>query len=168
MSPMGHIYADTDRTTNSTQNTEGCDDMKKMLKKVLCAGLLVAMSFTALSTQAFAYVPEFDSIYSFIYRPDLTSYEYVTENRVHTISTGADRIRIRSNVFQVQIPACYITAKCTNYSSNTTTISAVGTATIQYTGTTSPKNGATVWLYMALKDYGTSETVKATGSIFAA
>ena len=37
---MGHVYADTDRTTSPTQNTERCDDMKKMLKKVLCAGLL--------------------------------------------------------------------------------------------------------------------------------
>ena len=167
--PMGHVYADTDRTTSPTQNTERCDDMKKMLKKVLCAGLLLAMSFTALSTQAFAYVPTYTNTYSFLYRKGLNSNEYVIENYVNKKSTGADQILIRSNVFQVETPACYITARCRNFTSNTTTIStAPSTVAIQYTGQESPKYGTNVVLYMALEEFGTSGSVKASGTVLAA
>ena len=169
MGPMGHVYADTDRTTSPTQNTERCDDMKKMLKKVLCAGLLLAMSFTALSTQAFAYVPTYTNTYSFLYRKGLNSNEYVIENYVNKKSTGADQILIRSNVFQVETPACYITARCRNFTSNTTTIStAPSTVAIQYTGQESPKYGTNVVLYMALEEFGTSGSVKASGTVLAA
>lgn len=168
MSPMGHVYADTDRTTNPTQNTERCDDMKKMLKKMLCTGLLLAMFFTALSTQAFASVAEFDDIYSFFYQSGLPLSHCVTENNVTTECTGADQIIIQSERFQVQVPGSYIKAWCSNFDTNTTTISTTGTVALQYLDNSDmPRRGEIVYVRMSLINFDVSKNVRANGLISA-
>ena len=165
MSPMGHIYADTDRTTNPTQNTERCDDMKKMLKKVLCAGLLVAMSFTALSTQAFAY--NSTGNYSLVYSNSTSPQGYVLEQTFTLQSSGADRIIVRSDVFRVTMAACTVKVECTNRPTYNVAFisSAPGTATIEYAGDYSPKAGAYIVLHAYLENYIPSQYVRATGQI---
>lgn len=165
MSPMGHVYADTDRTTNPTQNTERCDDMKKMLKKVLCAGLLVVMSCTILPAQAANEDnPLFTDIYSFSYDYTNIPYYNVLRNRVVTECTGADKVLIRTDRFQVQVPAAYITVKCTSHDTNTTTISTTGTVGLQYLeGGRMPRQGEPVTFQMNLMNYSTSRQVKANG-----
>lgn len=140
--------------------------MKNVMKKMLCAGLLVAMSFTALSTQAFADIAEFNDIYSFFYQKGLPTYECVTENKVTTECTGADQIIIRSERYQVQVPGSYIKAWCSNFDTNTTTISTTGTVALQYLyNSDMPRWGDIVYVRMSLINFDISKTVRANGLI---
>lgn len=162
------IPTDVHNNTNSTQITERCDDMKNVMKKMLCAGLLVAMSFTALSTQAFADIAEFNDIYSFSYQSGLPLYQCITENKVTTECTGADQIIIRSERYQVQVPGSYIKAWCSNFDTNTTTISTTGTVALQYLDNSDmPRRGDKVLVRMSLINFDVSKTVRANGLISA-
>lgn len=139
--------------------------MKNVMKKMLCAGLLVAMSFTALSTQAFAY--NSTGNYSLVYSNSTSPQGYVLNQPFYLESSGADRIIVRSGVFRVTMAGCAVKVECTNRPTYNVAFisSAPGTATIEYAGDYSPKAGADINLCAYLENYIPSKYVKATGQI---
>lgn len=145
--------------------------MKNVMKKMLCAGLLVAMSFTALSTQAFAASSTDDDSqvdYSLVYSNSTSSYACILNKTFILESSGADQIRVQSNTFYAKMSGCYVKVECTNHETYNSAFisSAPGTATIEYAGDDSPKDGAEVHIYASLEHYIPSQYVKATGRIY--
>lgn len=145
--------------------------MKNVMKKMLCAGLLVAMSFTALSTQAFAASSTDDDSqvdYSLVYSNSTSSSACIINKYFTLYSSGADQIRVQSNTFYAKMSGCYVMVECTNRPTYNSAFisSAPGTATIEYAGEESPKEGAKIELYVGLEHYIPSQYAKATGRIY--
>ena len=90
---------------------------------------------------------------------NLTAREYTAT------SSGANKITINSTYFSTYIPSATCEAKCTNYTTDTQSISAVGTYRLTYVGTTIPRKGVNITVKMELKNHNISRSVAANGTI---
>lgn len=131
----------------------------KISKRISTLVTAVVMAASAMSVTANA------AEYSLRYTSGAPSSVNVLSRTISLKSSGADRITIDSDVFNTYISGAYILANCTNFTTNSANINSNTTYQLVYSGTTTPKANVSVIVSMELKNYTTSVSVNASGTI---
>lgn len=129
------------------------------LKKIIAALIACAASVSIVATNA--------SAYNLHYAHGAPSRDNVLTTSDATTSTGKGYITVNSTTFYTSISGAYVSAKGSTHSTSPLAINTEAAYTLNYSGTTAPKDGVRVVVNFTLENYTVSEVVSAIGTISA-